>query len=246
MRADIASAEKVQRIMIPGRIPSIRGVHLAYLWKPMTSVGGDIITFPRNPENELIFFMADVCGHGVQAAFYTVLLKYMSAHAAEDYANSPEHFLNAVNQEVLHRINQGFVTAVAGHFDPIQTDGSRSIHLSNAGQPDLIIQRSAPNSVEHLKLPSAMVMGLPSGQASPPVSYTLQRGDRLFLFTDGILEASNPEGEEFGLERLQKCIQSSTQRPLQTTIDHIYEQALQHTGDLQQQDDVSLLAFEIE
>lgn len=246
MLADYASAEKVQQIMIPGRIPSVVGINLAYIWKPMTSVGGDIITFPRNPDNELIFFMADVCGHGVQAAFYTVLLKYMSAHAAEDYASSPEHFLNAVNQEVLHRINQGFVTAVAGHFDPPQPDGSRAVHLSNAGQPDLMIQRTANKCVEHLKLPSAMVMGLPSGQASAPVTYTLQQGDRIFLFTDGIVEASAPSDEEFGLDRLQKCIQSSADLPLQATLDHIYEQALQHTEDLKQQDDISLLAFEIQ
>ncbi len=244
--ADIASAEKVQQIMIPGRVPSIEGVELAYVWKPMTSVGGDIISFPLTPENTPTFFMADVCGHGVQAAFYTVLLKYMSAHAAEQYSDSPELFLNTINKDVLHRIDNGFVTAVGGHFDPPQADGSRIVHLSNAGQPDLLIQRASNNTVEHHKLPSAMVMGLPAGQASPPMPFKLQRGDRIYLFTDGIVEASAPSGEEFGLKRIQQSIETQTSRPLQASLDKIYEQALQFTEDSKQQDDISLLAFEIQ
>ena len=75
MRSDYESAEKVQSVMIPGRVPQIKNVDIAHLWKPMTMVGGDIINFPRNPDNRLVFFMGDVCGHGVTAAFYTVLIK---------------------------------------------------------------------------------------------------------------------------------------------------------------------------
>ncbi|MBT64446.1 MAG: hypothetical protein CML13_14695 [Puniceicoccaceae bacterium] len=245
MRADIASAQKVQQIMIPGRLPVVDDIRIAYVWQPMTSVGGDIISFPRSPGKELIFFMADVCGHGVQAALYTVLLKYMSAHAAEEYDKAPDHFLNTINEHVIGRITQGFVTAVAGHFDPPQANGSRKLHLSNAGQPDWMLLRASSQTVEHLKLASAMVMGLPTGQASPPVEYTLHAGDRLFLFTDGIVESAKPNGEEFGIEGLRQTIESYSNLPLQQCVDKTYQAALQHTGDLQLQDDMTLLAFEI-
>jgi len=246
MRADIASAEKVKHIMTPGRLPSSKGIKLAYVWKPMTSVGGDIISFPRNPDDTLIFFMADVCGHGVQAAFYTVLLKYMTAHAAEEHKGSPERFLNRVNDQVIDRIDNGFVTAVARHFGLPEADGSRSLYLSNAGHPDLLILRSQSNSVERVKLPSALVMGLPTGQSSPTIQYRVEPGDRVYFFTDGIVETSTPSGEEFGLDRLQECIEANSNRHLQEGLDDIFKRAQQHTGNSAQQDDISLLAFEIQ
>ena len=118
MRSDYESAKKVQGFMIPGRLPVVPGVELGYVWKPMTAVGGDIINFPRNPANALLFFMGDVCGHGVTAAFYTVLVKYLTSHSAEVYADDPRQFLNAVNEQIIGRLNEGFITGLAGHFSP--------------------------------------------------------------------------------------------------------------------------------
>jgi sigma-B regulation protein RsbU (phosphoserine phosphatase) len=134
MRSDYESAKNMQSVMIPGRVPHIKHVDIAYLWKPMTLVAGDIINFPRNPSNCLLFFMGDVCGHGVTAAFYTVLIKYLTAHSAEVYNDNPRDFLNSVNEGITGRIHRGFVTGLAGHFGARQKDGSRKgrrIHQGN-------------------------------------------------------------------------------------------------------------------
>lgn len=245
MHSDYESAHKVQSVMIPGRIPNIPTIEIAYLWKPMAMVGGDMINFPRNPDNHLLFFMGDVCGHGATAAFYTVLLKYLTAHSAEVYNNDPQAFLNSINQEVIGRINNGFVTGLAGHFADRNADGSRELVLSHAGHRQILIFRSACRSVEIIDLPNGTVMGFPGIGAANAKAISLLPGDRFYAFTDGIVEASNPEGEEFGIARLVEAFKTLSNLSTQETLNAVYETVKAFTQSPDQQDDISILGFEI-
>lgn len=245
MRSDFESAHRVQSVMIPGRVPNVKHIELAYLWKPMTSVGGDLVNFPRNPNNCLLFYLGDVCGHGVTAAFYTVLLKYLTAHEAESYNSDPTTFLNGVNKGITGRLNSGFVTGMAGHFGRREKDGSRILHLANCGHPLNLVYRKATHSIESIQLPTGMVMGFPGSSASPTTDISLQKGDRFYTYTDGILEASNPEGDEYGRAGLERFLLAHTDQPLQATLEALYQEVLEFTGQNEQQDDITLLAFEL-
>jgi sigma-B regulation protein RsbU (phosphoserine phosphatase) len=245
MRSDYESAHKVQSVMIPGRVPKIKNINIAYVWKPMTSVGGDILSFPRNPNNCLLFYLGDVCGHGATAAFYTVLLKYLTTYQGEVYQDDPTNFLNNVNREITGHLNSGFVTGMAGHFDRRKKDGSRLLHLSNCGHPLNLVYRAAQHSIESIELPPGMVMGLIGGAASDRVDVELQQGDRFYTYTDGILEASNAEGEEFSRQGLEACLLEHADKPLQETLDLLYATVAEFTGQPDQQDDITLLAFEL-
>lgn len=245
MLADYASAAKVQQVMIPGKIPQVKDLRVAHIWKPMTAVGGDIIGFPPNPNNLLLFFIADVCGHGVQAAFYTILLKYITSQAAENYSGCPQDLLNAVNERITEQINTGFITGLAGHFDKRQSDGSRHLHLSHTGHPQILIYRKSNGRTEFVRMPGSMVMGLPGCKASVSVKVQLNRGDRVYTFTDGIVEASNPDGEEFGIERLKTAIENFANQPLQESLNTLYDTVGRHTEYAEQQDDITLIGFEI-
>ncbi len=245
MRSDYESAHKVQSVMIPGRVPQIKNINLAYLWKPMTAVGGDIISFPRNPKNCLLFYLGDVCGHGATAAFYTVLLKYLTAHEAEVYQDDPTGFLDAVNHGITGRLSSGFVTGMAGHFGRRENDGSRVLHLSNCGHPLNLIYRAASHTIESVVLPTGMVMGLPGGSASDTFGIQLEQGDRFYTYTDGIIEASNPEGEEFSRQGLESCLLEHADKPLQETLDILFDTVAKFTEQPDQQDDITLLAFEL-
>lgn len=246
LNSDLESAHKVQSVMIPGRMPQVKHVDIGYIWKPMTSVGGDIISFPRNPSNCLLFFMGDVCGHGVTAAFYTVLIKYLTAHSAEVYANNPQDFLNSVNNQLCGRLNEGFVTGLAGHFGARQKDGSRKLVLSHAGHRQVVIYRGKEKCCEIVDLPGGMVMGIPGGMSSKAKALELHVGDRFYAFTDGIVESSDPDGEEFGMARLIKCFEkySSTKNVMETQ-QCIYDIVAKHTQSESQQDDITLLGFEL-
>jgi PAS domain S-box-containing protein len=245
LSSDNESAHKVQSVMIPGRVPKPKHVNIAYLWKPMNAVGGDLLNFPRNPEDYLLFYLGDVCGHGVTAAFYTVLLKYLTAHQGEVYHGDPTKFLNAVNREITGRLNSGFVTGMAGHFGRRKKDGSRSLQLSNCGHPLNLVYRAATHTIESIFLPTGMVMGLPGGEASDTFELKLEKGDRFYTYTDGILEASNPAGDEFTRQGLERCLLAHADKPVQETLDILYATVAKFTGQALQQDDITLLAFEL-
>jgi PAS domain S-box-containing protein len=245
MRSDYESARKVQSVMIPGRVPRIKHLEIAQLWKPMTLVGGDIFSFPRNPGNRLLFFMGDVCGHGVTAAFYTVLIKYLTAHSAEVYDDDPRAFLDSVNEGLTGRINNGFVTGLAGHFGARRKDGSRKLILSHTGHRQVLVYRKETHAVELVNLPNATVMGVPGTTASEAKAIDLHIGDRLFAYTDGIVEASNPKGNEFGNKRVMNRIRALAHKPVQETLDTLYEEVSAFAQSPHQQDDITLLAFEV-
>jgi len=245
MRADYESAKKVQSVMIPGRLPDVNKVEMGYIWKPMTSVGGDILTFPRNPKDRLIFFLGDVCGHGVSAAFYTVLLKYFSAHAAEIYDDDPRAFLESVNDAVIERMKEGFITGLAGHFSRRKKDGSRTLYLSHAGHRQILIYRKAQRAIEAVTLPPGIVMGIPGSEASEVKAIELHPGDRFYAYTDGIVEASSPSGEEFGTQAVIKELEKNQDLPIQMALRAIFKRVSDYTEIPDQQDDITLLGFEI-
>lgn len=245
MRSDYESAMKVQSVMIPGRVPHVNNINIAYIWKPMTSVGGDIINFPRNPGNRLLFFLGDVCGHGVTAALYTVLLKYLTAHSAEVYNDNPQEFLSAVNEKVTGRIDRGFITGLAGHFENRKQDGSRRLILSHTGHRQVLIYRCASAEIELVTLPPGIVMGIPGPGAAKSKAFNLQHGDRFYAFTDGIVEASNSEGEEFGMKRITACFLKHSKLPIQNTLKNIYNDVSKYTDSPDQQDDITILGFEV-
>ncbi|TVP79717.1 MAG: PAS domain S-box protein [Puniceicoccaceae bacterium] len=245
MRSDYESAQKVQGVMIPGRVPHVKNVNIAHLWKPMSLVGGDIINFPRNPGNCLLFFMGDVCGHGVTAAFYTVLIKYLTAHSAEAYSENPRDFLNSVNEGITGRINNGFVTGLAGHFCPRQKDGSRKLILAHAGHRQVLVYRKASNTVELIELPNGTVMGIPGTSASSVKAIDLVPGDRFYAFTDGIVEASNPSGQEFGMQQVMARLKTLSKKPVRATLETLYQEVCKYTEVPDQQDDITMLGFEL-
>ena len=88
-------------------------------------------------------------------------------------------------------------------------------------------------------------MGLPGSTSSPPKAFDLHPGDRFYAFTDGIVEASDPEGEEFGLKNLIQCFDEFSIRPVQQTLGKIYEVVAEHTQIQDQQDDITLLGLEL-
>ena len=242
---DLQSARHVQEVMIPGRVPVIPGIQLAYLWKPMSSVGGDILSFPRNPDKALLFFLGDVSGHGITAAFYTVLLKYLTSHEAEHYNNNPQNYLDRVNTELSGRIENGFVTGLAGHFGERKEDGSRQLILAHAGHPYVLIARAATGKIERLQMPPGIVMGIKGSKASKPSAITLHPGDRFYAFTDGLIEASNSKGEEFGLNTFIADLEAFAQLPLQETLETLHKRVCTFTEKPDQQDDMTCLAFEM-
>ena len=243
MNEDFESARSVQSVMIPGEIPSHPRLETAVKLFPMAAVGGDIITFPPDPEGRLLFFLGDVVGHGVRAALFTVLVKYVTDKLGEKYQGDPQRFLNDLNRSLAGRIPGGFVTGLCGHFEVGET--ALTLHISNAGHPELFVYRAKTKEFFYHKLQGGSVLGLPIHAGSPVDLVSLQRGDRVYALTDGVIEAMSPSGQEFGVESVLSQGPLLHNMDLEQSLDELAARVKGHYGGLEQQDDVSMLAFEV-
>ncbi len=243
MKSDYESARRVQEVMIPGRIPRVAGMRTSHLWRPMSAVGGDILTFPRNPGKRLLFFMGDVCGHGITAAFYTVLLKYLTDHYAETYGDDPHRFLDEVNSEIIGRFQGGFVTGLCGHWEV--KDKGAELHLSHAGHRQVVALRKGAKAVELVELKPGAVLGLPGLRSSEKEVLEFGIGDRFYAFTDGMIESSDEKGEEFGMDRLLRSLHKNAAHPLKDGLERTYRDICGYSAGEAQQDDISMVAFEV-
>ncbi len=245
IRRDLRSARHVQQVFIPGDIPKVPGLKLALRLLPMEEVGGDIITFPVGQRHGLLFFLGDVTGHGVTAALFTLLVKYLTDRQGEGYDGSPQHFLKQINGGLIGRIPDGFVAGLCGHLLP-RPNGGATLLASNAGHPEFIHYQKATDRAELVKLPMGNVLGLPLEAGSPDTSYELEPGDRLLFFTDGIIEMPNSKGGEFGHNRTVAALANCSKLPLEEAADRLITEARAFSGGGKPKDDLSLLLIEIE
>jgi serine phosphatase RsbU (regulator of sigma subunit) len=187
-------ARLIQKKILPVSAPSIPGYAIGSLYVPMDKVGGDYYDYNETPDY-CDFFMADVSGHGVPGALLASILKMSIQHLHETH-NEPTEILKVMDKAVFERGTNGmFATAMIVRLFPKE---GRIIY-SNAGHHPLIVQRRSDDSFISLTTKGAPLginfdlrrMNYQIGE------FKLEKGDRLILFTDGIIEAMDENNVEF-------------------------------------------------
>ena len=245
---DLQAAGAIQRSLVPSAPPPIDNLHFAWRFMPCGRVGGDLFNFCPLGDSELAVFVIDVSGHGVPAAMVTVSLSQFF---------SPRHLLAAITptldapraalpSEVLRRLEREYPME---RFDKYFTIAyavidHRSGHLrySLGGHPQPVLLRT-DGSIEVLDAGGPLI-GLGTGLAFDEAELRLAPGDRLFLYTDGIVELSEPGGAQFGEERLYRVVYDTRALPLETACDRLVAAALAFGAGSEPEDDITLLALE--
>lgn len=243
MTADLDNARMVQGLLIPGTLRSCEMLRAAVAYEPSHRVSGDVITFPRPDEPEYRFFLGDVCGHGVSAGIYTVLVKYLADRLSRGEDARPSTVLAKMNAALKDVLPNRFVTALLG-VARSEGDGSLRLDLSHAAHPAFLLRR-AGGSAEIVRLPSSPGLGLIGDASYPEQSFRLRKGDRALFFTDGLEEALNPEGEEFGLKHLAEAFDASADRDLPEVPGFLLGKIREFRREAPKTDDQSCLAFEV-
>ncbi|GHC10913.1 SpoIIE family protein phosphatase [Cerasicoccus arenae] len=236
---DLESARQVQKLMIPGRVPDFDGIVIGVSYRPMEAVGGDIIVFPVTPDKYTFFFIGDVCGHGLSAAMYTVLVRHLTDQLAGQYNGSPEQFLTSMNTLLMGKFTNRFMTTLCGHF-LLAENGHITYTAANAGHPPPIIWRKETHTLETLKFSDSLAIGLMDEPASQIVHGELGSGDRIFLYTDGLPEILDAYGE-LSLEQL---IRSTISLSPQYQADAMTERVRQIGEEITMEDDITLAVVE--
>ncbi len=237
-RQELTLAGRMQASLLPETPPQATGWQITATWRPARETSGDFYDFIDFPDGRWGTVLADVTDKGVGAALYMALSRtLLRTHAAEHPAD-PAMVLRATNQRILADTHGGlFITLFYALLDP----KNGMLTYCNAGHhPPYLLK--AHGNLEPLAL---VRTGIPLGVSQEATwqqsSLQLDRGDLLLLYTDGVVEAHNPQKELLGTRRMLDIAQSLKHRYAQDVQDAIISEVRAFTGDEQQFDDLTLV-----
>jgi phosphoserine phosphatase RsbU/P len=233
---DVELAARVQRMFLPIRRPSIAGLEIAGMMQPVRGVGGDYYDYIPIDEHTIQVVIADVAGKGVPAA----LLMSATAAAVQLEASDKRDMLEVVDRlnSGIHSVSEGdrYVTLLLADIDA----RSHSLRYVNCGHNPALLFQAKTHQVVPMNS-SCFPVGMFDSVGCEINRADLAAGDILVLYTDGITEAENPQGEEFGVERLSTLIQSSYMLSADGLMNNILETATEFCREVGFNDDVTVL-----
>jgi serine phosphatase RsbU (regulator of sigma subunit) len=240
LEEQFAAARAVQQELLPAADPKIETVEVAAECQPAQQVGGDFYDVIEVSPDRAAIALGDVSGKGLPAALL-MGLAHGAIHASPWHQTSYDHedATARLNRLLCARTSQSrFASLFWGYHD--RTAGT--LRYINAGHCPPVLMRRGPNGPE-LKLldRGGAVLGLLPGARHEQVEEPFGHGDTLILYSDGIVEATNTEGEEFGMERLLAAIRGSANLPVELIRAELLAAVNEFRGQEPASDDLTLL-----
>ena len=202
VQRELETARQIQATLLPRELPQAAGLDLAARYIPMTAVAGDLYDVVSLGPSRVGILVADVAGHGVPAALVASMVK-LAFSAQSEQAHDPSGVLSAMNRILCHHVETTFVTAI---YAVVDTD-RRTITFANAGHPPLLVGRS-DGTVDQSREHGLMLGFLPDASYAND-RLELQGGDRVLMYTDGVPEAQNPQGDFLDYEGVSRLLASA-------------------------------------
>ncbi len=254
MRRDLEAAARVQAALLPRRPPDHERGRFAWVYRPSAQLGGDLLNVFRLDERRIGMYVLDVSGHGVQAALLSVAVarslsprpdrSSVVVRAGEDGA--PDEVVGPA--EVARQLNymypfesstRQYMTLVYAVLDELDV----TCRFVCAGHPGPIHVRSG-GPVLACNAP-AIPIGVVPGAEYQETVIRLESGDRLYFYSDGVVEEVNAAGEQFGAQRLESLVTACRDMSLQRSVQQVLDAVITWRGDGRLRDDVSILAAEV-
>ena len=217
-------ARLIQRALLPSALPSIPGCEVAALWEPASDFGGDCYDVQRLGGGRLGISIADVTGKGLPAAFLMSNLQ-ASVRAFAAQQSSPRYVAEGINRTLCgNPALRRFVTFFYAVIDAT----TRTLTFSNAGHNPPILVR-ADGSVERLST-GGLVLGVQASANYQQGETRIVAGDRIVLFTDGLNEAENAAGVDFGDDQLVETVVLHRAEPASGLLDTVVARVRVFTG----------------
>jgi serine phosphatase RsbU (regulator of sigma subunit) len=241
MKRDLEIAREIQTWLVPSQAPEVAGANIAFATRPQNSVAGDYYdAFYPNPEERerLMVVIADVAGKSVPAALLMATLQASLRTIAGENAALADLVARLNRYACAHSLNGlRFTTAVLSEYNPT----SRRLTYVNAGHNAPILRR-ANGTLETLDV-GGLPLGIRTDRNYETASLELKPGDALIFFTDGVVEAFNESGEEFGNERWLSAIRNLPDWDAPQTLQYLMKRVDEFAGATRQSDDITCLVF---
>lgn len=228
-------AAEIQRALLPPARHAGQYFEAVAASIPCRAIGGDFYDYLDLTSGDFGFALGDVAGKGAPAALLTAVIQ--GVFSAQAYSGvAPAETLQRVNQALIRRaIESRFATVLYGVLSP-----AGQLTYCNAGHnPPLLIGQ---NSVRRLEK-GGLIVGLFEHATFEEETLQLELGDILVVFSDGVTEALNPAGEEYGEERLLNCINANRQADTAQLLDHVLADVRRFASGADQSDDVTAMVL---
>ncbi|MGC9398609.1 MAG: PP2C family protein-serine/threonine phosphatase [Anaerolineae bacterium] len=237
---ELRVAGQIQASFLPRRLPEIPGWQLAATLHPARETSGDFYDVIPLPNGRFGLLIADVADKGTGAALYMALSRTLLRTYALQYHTRPDYVLRVANRRILMDTDTDlFVTVFYGVLDP----PTGQLQYGNAGHmPPYVLRPGNPTPPQALTR-TGMPLGLFEGESWEQKEITLKAGDTLLLYTDGITDAENADGDFFGRQRLLRsaCAHLGASAPVFQAA--LFSDLHAFVGDSVQFDDITLMVL---
>jgi sigma-B regulation protein RsbU (phosphoserine phosphatase) len=231
IQKELEVARRIQLSILPSEFPPSTNFRVAARYVPMTSVAGDFYDYIIADDHQVGMLIADVSGHGVPAALIASMVK-LAAASQRAVADDPCRFLSGMNSALLGNTQDQFVTAAYVHLN----SESGELRYSAAGHPPLLLVRNG--HVTQIEENGLMLAVFDFASYSTAV-HQLEKDDRIVMYTDGVVEASNVAGDFFGHDALCDLLTRTRELSPAMAADSIISSVRQWSE--KQDDDLTIL-----
>ncbi len=245
LEKEIRFAQRVQAALLPVELPKrIRHVDVAARLEPARGLGGDFYDFLAPEPNSLVVAVGDVSGKGVPAALYSAFAGELIRSRTFRRRYAPERFTPAgvlmSSNIILHerQLEEYYCTLCYALFDMKR----RVVTLANSGLPYPV--RCSGDTVTQVELPG-VPLGLFAGSTYDEITFDLAPGDVFVFCSDGVYDANDARGNDFGLERLLQIVRDTHQQPAREIVNAIFSAVQDFRGDTPPNDDMTAVAVRI-
>lgn len=240
--AELNIARKIQADMLPNifpPFPRISSFDIHATMRPAKEVGGDFYDFYMVDKTHVALVIADVSGKGVPAALFMVISKTMIKNRAM-HGGTPGEILRDVNDQLCANNASDFFVTVWMAIIDIETGNGVSV---NAGHEHTVIRR-AGGSYELLRYQHSLPLAIMEGTEFKDREFKLNPGDRIFVYTDGVPEATNQKDELFGTDRMLASLNQHSEASLQDVLPQLQDDIDIFAEGAMQFDDITMLVFD--
>ena len=226
LHKELEIARNIQTRLLPPPASTAGELTIASRYVPASTVAGDFYDF-LSRDDGLGVLIADVSGHGIPAALSASMVK-VAVRSQVDHAGQPDAVLHGMNSILCGNLQGQFVSAGYLFLNPIQG----KLTYSGAGHPPLLVWRSRNRQVDSIE-ENGWPLGIFAHGKYTAKAAPLSQGDRCLLYTDGLLEAPSPGGEEFGFERLKTFLSEHAVLTAQSFCDRLVQRLTEWCGPAQ-------------
>lgn len=241
MEREMQYAKAIVGQLLPDAPPEHERLIVDFRFLPLEAIGGDYFSFSALQDRGLGVCIGDVAGHGVSAALFLSLLRSMIERLASSRGASPGEMISGLNRELQETGTMIFLTALYGCFDLHEETVFR---FAKGGHPPPVYHPRGSGDPMALWM-TGMPLGLVKDAVFEEYRIPLMPGERVYLYTDGIIEARRREGEMLDVEGLLAIVASTGDMDLGDSLDLIVAEVDRYRGASRREDDMVIIGFEV-